>query len=48
MAMQAQDRRDAGETLFTRVLWAHGHLQTACAMLEGSLTSDPPAQGYAL
>lgn len=36
MAMQAQDRRDASETLFTRVGSGHGHLQTACAMLEGA------------
>lgn len=35
MAMQAQDRRDASETLFIRVGSGHGHLQTACAMLEG-------------
>lgn len=37
MAMQAQDRRDAGETLFTRALSGHGRLQTACAMPEGEL-----------
>lgn len=35
MTMQAQDRRDASETLFTRVRSGHIHLQTACAMLEG-------------
>jgi hypothetical protein len=36
MAMQAQDRRDASETLFIRVCSGHGHLQTARAMLEGA------------
>lgn len=35
MTMQAQDRRDANETPFTRLLSGHVRLQTACAMPEG-------------